>query len=427
MFRKMIDLKKEVAVLDLGTDTVCVAVAKGERKGSDNSSVSGNGIRVLGVGYQRTKGLKMGSIVNLEELEDSVLGAILAAEKEVQKSIKSVFVAIPSWAVESQAIETSIEIGQLPVDDVHINSLMNFDTSKYTDVLMEVIHIFPVSYSIDENDGIHDPVGMVGNVLSGVFHVMLAKSSFLKNIKNCLNRNNIDVEGFVCSTYASALSVLLDDEISSSVTLIDIGGSTTSICCINDGTLLHLGTLPIGGQNITSDIAMVLRTTKSNAERLKILYGVSPAGPNYEEEQILVSRIDEYGEEHIQNISKGMLNSIIVARLEEMLELITQHIRECDADKILYQRIVLTGGGSRISGLNDLITARGYFNKLSVRLGKPVGAVGSHDFVQTASFATSAGLVLYCLGEFQGNIMMRQSLRRRSFWQRLIIWFKRGI
>lgn len=427
LFREIINTRKEVAIVDLGTDTTCAAIAKSERKEAGNLSDFSKGIRVLGVGYQLTKGIKRGAITDLEELEDSILGAILAAEKEAQKSIKSVFVAIPSWAFITRAIKNSVEIGQVPVDDVHVNSLMDFDTSRYVDASMEVVHIFPVSFAIDGNDGILDPIGMVGEVLTGTFHVMFVKSSFLKNIRNCLNRNKIDVESFVCSTYGSVLSVLLDDEMASGVTLIDIGGSTTSICCIDDGTVLYLGTIPVGSQNMTNDIAMVLRTSNSNAERLKILYGVSHESPTYEEEQILVPRIDEYGEEHIQNISKGMLNSIVASRLDEMLELAEKHIIECGADRLLYQRIVITGGGSRISGLSDLIRARRYFNGASVRLGKPVGTIGSHDFVQTASFATAAGLAAYCLGEQRGIVPMRQSLYQKSIWQRLITWFKRGI
>ncbi len=423
MFRKIVDIKREVAVLDLGTNKICATIAKGERKGQSDASLGfGNEIRVLGVGYQLAKGIRRSSITNLEELEESILGAISSAEKEAQKSIKSVFVALPSWAIRSHAIETSMNIGQLPVDDVHLSSLLNFDTSKYVEETREVVHVFPISYSIDENSGIQDPIGMVGEKLSAIFHVMTAPSSLLKNIRNCLNRNNIEVSGFMSSTYGAVLSVTLDEEISSGVTLIDIGGTSTSISCIHDGALLYLGFIPLGGQNITNDIAMVLRTTKSNAERLKILYGVS--GSSIDEESILVSRIDEYGEEHVQNISKGMLDSIVSARLEEILDLVQKHICDCGADKILCQRIVITGGGSRLSGLNEFIKSKKYFSNASVRLGKPIGTTGSHDFVKTPSFASAAGSVIYCLGDFSNK---RLSNDGKSFLQRLIVWFRRGV
>ena len=428
MLKRVIDIKKDVAVLDLGTNKICFAIAKSAQKNTSSSAIEReNDIRVLGVGYQLAKGIKRGAITNLEELEDSILSAIATAEKEAQKSVRSVFIALPSWAIESHGIENSINIGHVPIDDVHVSSLIDFDTTQYISHSMKVIHVFPISFSIDSSSGIQDPVGMVGEKLSATIHVMSAPASLIKNIENCLERNNIKVEGFISSTYASGLSVILDEEIISGVTLIDIGGSTTSVACFHDGTLLYLGSIPVGGQNITNDISMILRTSKSHAERLKILYGVTAGGATADEEQILVPRIDEYGEEHIQNISKGMLDSIVRARLEEILDLVQTHINECGADPALYQRIVITGGGSRIAGLTELIKAKRYFPNSSIRLGKPIGTVGSHDFVQTASFATSAGIVLYCLGEFLNNSAMKLSHSRKSLWQKIITWFKRGI
>jgi cell division protein FtsA len=245
----------------------------------------------------------------------------------------------------------------------------------------------------------------------------------LKNITNCLSRNNIEVTGFVSSTYAAALASAIDDEIASGITFVDIGGSTTSIMCMHDGIPLHLGNIQLGSQHITNDIAVVLRTTKSSAERLKILYGVS-TGAVLDDESLLVSRIDEYGEEHIQNVSKSTLNSIISSRLTELLDLIQEHIHNCGADKLLFQQIVITGGGSRLSGLSEFIKANRYFSNTSVRLGKPIGTIGSHDFVKTASFAAVAGSVIFCLGDFAAKT---NHANGKSLLQRIIIWFKRGI
>ena len=428
LLKRVIDRKRDVAVLDIGTNKVCFAIAKSDQKSMETSAIEREtDSRVLGVGYQLAKGIKRGAITNLEELEDSILNAITTAEKEAQKSVRSVFVALPSWAIESQGVENSINIGQVPIDDIHVNSLIDFDTTKYVDEAMEVIHVFPVSFSVDDAKGIQDPIGMLGEKLSAVVHIMSAPASFVKNIKNCLNRNNIEVEGFIASTYASGLSVILDEEISSGVTLIDIGGSTTSIACFCEGTLLYLGAIPIGSQNITNDISMILRTSRSQAERLKILYGVTPGGSTTDEEQILIPRVDEYGEEHIQNISKSMLDSIIRARLEEILDLAQNHINGCGADSAIYQRIVITGGGSRISGLNELVKAKRYFSGSSIRLGKPIGTIGSHDFVQTASFASAAGVILYSFGDFLNNTSMKLLHSKKTFWQKIITWFKRGV
>jgi cell division protein FtsA len=426
VLKKVIDLKRDIAVLDVGTNTTCATIAKSGEKNLETSSLDvKNKIRVVGVGYQLAQGIKRGVITSLEKLEDSILNAIATAEKEAQKAIKSILIALPSWAIRSHAVENSIDIGQLSVDDIHVNSLLNFDTARYTASSQEIIHVFPISYSIDGIDGIQDPIGMVGNKLFVSFHVITVQSLLIQNIKNCLNKNNIEVEGFISSTYASGLSVLLPDEIASGVILIDIGGSTTTIAGYYESKLLHIGTIPIGGHNITKDTSTILRTTNSNAERLKILYGIASVSPQNDEEQILVPRIDEYGEEHIQNISRSMLDTIISARLEEIFELVQKHITESGADRLLCQRIVITGGGSRIAGISDLVKTKRFFGNSSVRLGKPIGVIGSHDFVQTASFASSAGSILYCMNELLNNRFLPSS--EKSIWQKVITWIKRGV
>ena len=421
------NMKKDVSVLDLGTSKFCFAIAKNSPKNSNlSANARENDIRVLGVGYQKAMGLKKGSITNLDEIEDAILSAISTAEKESQKRINSTYVALPSWAVSSKIIENSINIGNIPVDDVHVKSLLDFDASKAIENSMEIVHVFPIYFSIDGSDGIQDPIGMVGEKLSATIHIICAPSSLLKNIKNTLERNNISVDGFLSSTYASALAVVLDEDFISGVTLIDIGASTTSIAYFYDGTLISLDSVPLGGQNITSDIAMVLRTSRANAERLKILHGVSSGEPeNSNKEHIFVPRIDEYGEEHIQNISKDTLDSIVSARLEEIFDLVQIQINESNVTPAAHQRIVITGGGSTISGLNEFLKAKRYFSTSSVRLGKPIGIIGSHDFVQTASFSTAAGSVLYCMGEFE-NSGIRVPSNNKTFWHMIKTWFKRG-
>lgn len=422
MLKKIIDTKKEIAVLDLGTNTICSAIAKGESKFREKLSEDfTNEIRFLGVGYHLSRGIKKGTITNLEDLEDSILEAIYSAEKESQRSIKSVFVSLPSWALESRILENGIELGQLPVDEVHLNVLLNIDTAKHIDESRTIVHTFPISYSLDGNTGIQDPIGMIGDKLSAVLHVVTAQTTLLNNIKNCLNRNNIKVIGFVASSYASALAVTLEEETTAGILVIDIGGSDTSVAYIKDNVLLYQGYVPMGGQHITNDIAMVLRTTKSNAERLKILYGISEKTTG--EESILITKIDEFGEEHIQNISKSMLDVIISARLEELLTLVEKHIFDTGINNMC-QRLVITGGGSQISGLNEFIKSKGIFKDFSIRLGKPIGTTGSHDFVKTASFSSTAGAIIYCLTDF---LKQNISPSNRSFWQKLLIWFKRGV
>lgn len=426
----MRDLGKEVAVLDLGTSKICCAIARANKGSHDLNDVPqgvAKNIRVLGSGYQMAKGIKRFSITNLEDLEDSLAGAISTAEGAAGRSIKSALIALPSWAIKSHRVENSIDVSSVTIDDVHINYLLDIDQSKCVDESREVVHIFPVYYVLDSNCDIQDPIGMTGSNLSCVIHVMTAPKTLLNNVRNCLVRQSVEPEGFMSSTYASGLAVLIDEEIENGVTLIDIGGATTSIACYYDRTLLYLGCIPVGGDNVTNDIAMVLRTNKSDAERLKIMHG-SANIDSHSGEQIFVSRVDEYGEEHVQNISKGYLDSIINARVIEILELAQEHIsNKAKADPIVCKRIVITGGGSKISGLMELIKKGKYFDNSNVRLGKPIGVVGAHEFVQSAPFASTAGAISYRLGQFINNQYLNLASGKKTFAQKLITWFKRGV
>jgi cell division protein FtsA len=421
----VIEARKEIAVLDIGTSKICCTIAKKDPKLNSFELIDENRIRVIGFGHQLARGIKRGAITNLEDLEDSILNAIASTEKDIMKSVKSVLIALPSWALCSNYIQTSIPLGQLPVDDIHVMSLLNPDTSKYIDLTSrKIIHMFPTTYSIDDAHGIQDPIGMVGDTLSTLIHVVTAPVTLIKNIKNCLNRNNIFVEGFVSSSYASSLSVLLPEEMSSGATVIDFGGSTTTIAFFQDNALLHMNSIPVGSHNITNDISIILRTATTHAERLKILYGVTSGDIlSSHEEQCLIPRIDEYGEEHVQNVSRGMLDSIIGSRLGEIFELIQQRINRSGADSSITQRVIITGGGSRISGLFEFIKAKRYLGGSSVRLGKPISVTGSNDFVQTSSFSTCAGSVVY----FLNDKIDKMPKTKRSLRQKIITWFKRGI
>lgn len=421
-------MKKEIAVIDLGTNTICVALARCEKtsnKKRGSSVASNNNIKILGSGYQMTKGLTYGTLTNMEDLEGVLLNTIVTAEKESQKHIKHVTIALPNWITKSMLVDNSINIGHNPIDETQINRLINSNNSQYCDKDSSIIHVFPISYAVDNSEGIQDPIGLLGDKLSAVFNVISVSNIFINNVKNCLNQCGIVVDNFICSSYASALSVVLEDEIQSGVMVIDIGGSSTTIACIGNNALLYMGIIPIGGSHITRDISVVLRTNKVNAERLKILYGVSYSNslPIHDEEQILVSSVDEFGEEHIQNVSKSTLDLIISSRLDEIFELIKKHIEENNIDELYYQNIIITGGGSQIACLNEYIKSKNLFFGSSVRLGKPMCITGNNDFVNTASFSTTAGAILYELGNDHYSTQVKQG----GLLQRIVSIFKRGI
>lgn len=416
-------MKKELNVIDLGTNTICIAIAKCDK--FNPKKKASNKIKILGYGYNMTKGLTYGALTSIEDLEGVLLTAITKAEKESQKHIKHVTISLPSWVTESKLVDKTISIENNPVDETHISRLISLSNCEYCNDDSSIIHIFPISYSIDNSDGIQDPIGLLGNKLSAVFNVVSVRNGIINNLKNCLSQCGIIIDNFICSSYVSSLAITLDDETQSRVMIIDMGGSSTTIACINNKNLLYLGIIPIGSSHITRDISVVLRTDKINAERIKILYGVSYSNSLFahDEEQILVSSVDEFGEEHIQNVSKSTLDLIISSRLDEIFDLIKKHIEENNIDEIYYQNIIITGGGSQIAGLNEYIKTKNLFFGSSVRLGKPICMVGDNDFVNTASFAAAAGTILYELENDQYNKQVKQD----GLLHKLISIFKRGI
>ena len=320
-------MKKDVAAIDLGTDNICVALArcdKSSNKKEGSLVKSKNNIRILGSGYQMTKGLTYGSVNNIEDLEGTILNAIATAEKEAQKRIKHVTIALPSWATNSELFDNTININNTPISETQVQELINIRDSNYCSTDSSIINVFPISYNVDDSEGISDPIGLLGNKLSAVFNIISVNNKLINNLTKCLNKCGIVIDNFVCSAYASALAVALEDELQSGVMIIDMGGSSTTIACSSNNVLIYTGIIQIGGSHITKDISVVLRTNRTNAERLKILYGVSYSNalPTNDDEQILVSSVDEFGEEYIQNVSKSTLDLIISSRLDELFEMI---------------------------------------------------------------------------------------------------------
>lgn len=400
-------MSRELTAVVLGTNTVCAVIAKYIKK---NSSV--NKLKVLGIGYQATQGLEYGRIVNLNDVEDSIISAISTASNMVQKRIRSVIVALPPWTINSQLFETSLELNQTAIDNSVMQKLMDDCNSEGE----ETLHVIPIDYSIDDTSNIKDPIGMTGHKISAIFHVLTAKQSLLNNLRNCFNKNNIEVVAFVSSPLMSALA--LANNGTNNMLVIDIGGSCTSISCISGNTLLYSDSIPIGSNNITRDIMAVLKTNESDAERLKVLYGIADITGTADKNDIVVSSIDEFGEKNIQTVPYSMLNVIISSRVDEILDAVKSHILNNNIDEEYFQTVLITGGGSRLVGLNEYINSQNFLIGSSVSIAGPIGVIGDDDYIKSASFTTAMGTLLYGFEKIKKSIFKKNSLL-----DRLKSWF----
>ena len=417
--KKTIKKRQDIfAALDIGTSKVCCAIAKVENRPREKG---GEVLRLIGVGHQSSKGIKGGLVVDLEALEDAIVNAVHSAEQMAGQTISGVCVNLPASSVKSQTFESHLSISNQTVDDTHIRRLLSFGRNAQIPEDQQIIHALPISYSIDSIHGIHDPRGMVGEQLSVTIHLVTAPKAMIRNLQNCIGRC-LDVTSFVVTPYASGLSTLVEDELSLGATVIDMGGGTTTIASFLDGTLIHVESLPIGGAHVTSDIARGVSTPLVQAERLKTLYGTVILSSSDERENIVVPQMGENHEHQAHQIPKSLLTMIIRARVEETLELIWTRLAATGMDRLVCQRIIITGGGSQLPGIREM--ASNLWGR-QVRQGQPIGVIGASDFATNPMFATCAGLLQYGWQDYagsQGTFQMEAAptnlLQRVSTWVR---------
>lgn len=407
------------AALDIGTSKVCCAIAKVEDRAHEKG---GEVLRLIGVGHQSSKGIKGGLIVDLEALEDSILNAVHSAEQMAGQTISEVCVNLPASSVRSQTFESHLSIVNQTVDETHVRRLLTFGRNAQISENQQIIHALPISYSIDNTHGIHDPRGMVGNQLSVTIHLVTAPRALIRNFQNCIGRCHLDVRGFVVTPYASGISTLVDDELTLGATVIDMGGGTTTIASFLDGTLIHVDSIPIGGAQVTSDIARGISTPLVQAERLKTLYGTVILSSADERENIIVPQLGESQGPQTHQIPKSLLTHIIRARVEETLELIWSRLAATGMDRLVCQRIILTGGGSQLPGIREMAAT---LWSRQVRNGQPIGVIGASDFATNPMFATCAGLLQYGWRDYAGSQnAVQMDTPPAHLWQRVATWIK---
>ena len=395
IFKKKSQSKQQelFTALDIGASKVCCAIAR--PTGSDDKK-----FQLLGVGHQASQGLKAGKIIDLDALENTIINAVHSAEKMAGETISDIYVNFPSTYTFSKTIQTQIEIGNQRIDDAHMRRLLTIDYKRHLQEDRDIIHALPITYVLDSAPGIRDPRGMHGKTLKAIFLVISAPSTIIQNLTLCLNRSQLNLAGFVVTPYASGLATLVKDELSLGATVIDLGGGNTTIASFLEGALVHFDSLPIGGSHITRDIARGLSTPLNHAERLKTLYGSLLEATSDEQETVVTPQLGEAGVAQNNHVPKSMLTRIIRSRVEETLEMAWDKLKASGMDRLVCQRIVLTGGGSQFHGIQDLATK--IFNK-PVRIGRPMQCQGISDFSQDPMFATCAGLLEYAWQDFTGR------------------------
>lgn len=380
-------MEQKIAVgLDIGTTKITVMIGRKTEHGK---------IEILGMGKASSAGVMRGIVANIEKTTQSIEQALNEAVSKSGIDVKHVNVGIAG-----QHIKSLQHRGQIVREDLE-SEISESDIKVLTDNMYklvmvpgeEIIHVFPQEYIVDKEDGIHDPKGMVGVQLEANFHIITGQTAAVKNIKKCVNKANLAMTDLTLEPIASAEAVLDQEEIEAGVALVDIGGGTTDIAIFKDGIIRHTAVIPFGGNVITNDIKEGCTILEKQAELLKIKFGSALSSQNKENEIVSIPGLR--GRDP-KEISLKMLASIIQARMEEIIELVVHEIRNSGYQKKLIGGIVLTGGGSQLKHISQLVE---FHTTMQSRVGYPNEHLASTSPIDVSSpmYATGVGLVMKAL------------------------------
>ena len=380
-----------------------------------------NKVEIVGIGATESRGLRKGVVVNLEETTAAVKKAQEEAELMAGVEIGSAYIGISGAHIKSFNSRGVVAVSGKNREITREDIKRVIDQSKALSIPPDraIIHIIPQEFVVDEQDGIKDPLGMSGIKLEVNVHIVTSAVTSLQNLKSCIQRAGVAIDEIVLNQIATSASVLTPDERELGVGLIDIGAGTTEVAIFERGSLWYSSTIPIGGDNVTTDIAVGLRTPIPEAEKIKKRNGCVAGPAADEQETIEVPSVGKGRKPRV--LSRQILADIIQPRAEEIFRLVDADIKRMGYEKSLNSGIVLTGGTSLLEGLEEV--AEDIFD-LPVRRGDPSGVGGLVDRVATPDFATAVGLVLYGFNKGLERGFSRE--RKKGAWTKFTDWFKEG-
>ena len=404
--------RKKTVGLDLGTSRVAVVIAESDEPGSV--------VTILGVGVSPSDGLRKGVVVNLEKTIASIQAATVQAERMAGQRIESVVVSLGGTHLWSQNSTGVVAVAhpdhEIEEDDVQRVVEASRAISVASD--RQVVHVIPRAYTVDGQDGVRDAVGMTGRRLEVETNIVTGAQTAIQNVIKCVHGAGFDVDDVVVAGLAGGEGVLSQQEIELGVCLVEIGAGTTNVVVYNDGSARRLAVLPVGGNHVTSDIAIGLRTTLDEAENLKLNYGHSLPDVIDQGERVEVRQV---GGDRIQALPRKFLAEIIGPRMVEIFQMAREEVRKSGFDQLLPAGVVVAGGGSRLMGTMDC--AQAVFNT-SARLGQPLGLAGLADRAHGPSFAVASGLVKWGARARAVFANTRQPVTFGSTYQKTVRWLR---
>ena len=399
--------------LDIGTSKIVAIVGSVSERGE---------IEIIGTGSYPSSGLKKGVVVNIEATVNSIQRAIEEAELMAGCSIHSVYAGIAGSHIRSLNSHGIVAIRDREVQELDVDRVLDAARAVAIPADQEILHVLSQEFIIDNQEGVHEPIGMSGVRLEAKVHLVTCAANAAQNIKKCIRRCGLEVEDIILEQLASSSEVLTEDEKQLGVALVDIGGGTSDIAIYTEGAIRYTGVIPIAGDQVTNDIAMALRTPTPHAEELKIKYACALAKLARPEETVKVPSV---GDREARDLSRQSLAEVVEPRYDELFTLIQAELRRSGFEELIAAGVVLTGGTSKMEGVVEL--AEEIFH-MPVRIGTPVNIKGLSDVVNNPIYSTGVGLL-----HFGAQAQRRQSQGdsskgpKQSWLNKMKAWIQGGM
>ncbi|MCB2213118.1 cell division protein FtsA [bacterium] len=404
--------------LDLGTTKVTTIIAE----------VDDQGAQLIGLGHCESQGMQRGVVINIEKTVEAIKESVLQAERMAGLQVESVIAGIAGDHIHSMNSKGVIAISRRNVKD-RTGEITQADVDRVVEAAKavnlpmdrEVLHVLPQEFAVDDQKHIKDPIGMAGVRLEADVHIITGQVALAQNIYRCVERAGMRVRDLVLEPLASSYSVISEDERDIGVGLLDMGGGTSDIAVFHEGSIRMTSVIGLGGENVTRDLSIGLRTPFDQAERIKLAHGHCYL-PNVERQEEV--EIPGIGGRPPTRVSRQQIAEFIQPRMEELFELAMAEMRKANVWEMLNGGIVLTGGASEIEGAAEL--AQEIF-ELPVKVGQPTGLGGLMETARSPIYATGVGLVLYGLEGRDPFLAMEgadESTVFRKILRRMRAWFE---
>ncbi|PPD46225.1 MAG: cell division protein FtsA [Methylocystis sp.] len=381
-----------LAALDVGTSKIACLIAR-LTPASDVAPGDWrtHRIRVVGIGHQRSLGVKHGLVVDMDEAERAIRHTVDAAERMAGMQVDRVIVTASGGRFSSEHFAAKRTIGGREVAEGDIHRVLEASAAHHLHRGRVAVHSLPTGFSLDGVTGIREPKDMIGDELGVDLHVATCDQAAARNLILAVERGHLGVEGMAAAPYAAGLSVLEPDEAEMGVIVLDMGAGSTSVAVFARGEMVHLDAVTLGGNHVTMDIARGLDARLSDAERLKTFHGSAISSSSDERETVAFDHVGERGH-HKAHAPKSHLVRIIRPRIEETLEFLRDRLARNGYPMGPGRRIVLTGGACQLTGVAE--SARRILGG-QIRIGRPIGVEGLPDPARSPAFAAAAGLLVY--------------------------------